>query len=61
MAMALGRKNLDEAGKEIENLFNNIIRQQRNIFSEIFILTWLIQTGRLFSVTEAEGEVYVSR
>src|SRR5664279_4140460 len=35
MAMAIGRKNLDDAGTDLENLFNNISHNQTTFFHKL--------------------------
>src|SRR5664279_540598 len=48
MAMAIGRKNLDDAGTELENLFNNISADKKSFFSKISTLPSLLKLGGLF-------------
>lgn len=43
MAMAIGRTNLDEAGNEIENLFNSITDTNGNFLKKIYTLPTLIR------------------
>ena len=43
MAMAIGRLNLDDAGTEIENLFNNLTDSGVSIFKKLAALPSLIQ------------------
>jgi 4-hydroxy-3-polyprenylbenzoate decarboxylase len=45
MAMALGRKNLEDAGDEIEDLFNNVSKHKETIFGKIGILPSLLKLG----------------
>jgi 4-hydroxy-3-polyprenylbenzoate decarboxylase len=45
MAMALGRKNLEDAGNEIEDLFNNVSKHKETIFGKIGILPSLLKLG----------------
>jgi 4-hydroxy-3-polyprenylbenzoate decarboxylase len=48
MAMALGRKNLDDAGIEIENLFNNVSIRKETLFRKIATLPSLLKLGGFF-------------
>ncbi|HZY26492.1 MAG TPA: menaquinone biosynthesis decarboxylase, partial [Bacteroidales bacterium] len=46
MALALGRKNLDDAGNELENLFNNVSVSKETFFRKIAALPSLLKLGR---------------
>ena len=46
MALALGRKNLDDAGNELENLFNNVSVSKETFFWKIAALPSLLKLGR---------------
>ena len=48
LAMAIGRKNLDEAGTEIESILNNVSEKRGNFFSKISSLPALIKLDGLF-------------
>ena len=43
MSMAIGRKNLDEAGAEIENLFNNVSYNKETLFQKLSTLPALFK------------------
>ena len=47
MALAIGRKNLDEAGEEIENLFHNVSYTKETIFQKLSTLPALFKLGGL--------------
>jgi 4-hydroxy-3-polyprenylbenzoate decarboxylase len=47
MSMAVGRKSLDDAGTEIENLFNNISNNKETFFQKLSAMPALIRLGRL--------------
>ena len=48
MALALGRKNLDDAGNEIEDLFNNVSKRKETFFGKIGALPSLLKLGGFF-------------
>ncbi len=48
MSMAIGRKNLDDAGEEIEKLFSNISVSKDSVFQKISALPSLLKLGNLF-------------
>src|SRR5450759_813551 len=43
MSMAIGRKNLDEAGTELENLFNNLSSGKETLFQKLSTLPGLFK------------------
>jgi 4-hydroxy-3-polyprenylbenzoate decarboxylase len=45
MSMAIGRKNLDDAAYEIENLFKNISKHKATIFGKIGVLPSILKLG----------------
>jgi len=47
MSMAIGRRNLDEAGIEIENLFNNISLSKETLFQKLSTLPGLFKLAGL--------------
>jgi 4-hydroxy-3-polyprenylbenzoate decarboxylase len=47
MSMAIGRKNLDEAGTEIENLYNNISQTKTTIFDKLTAIPALFKLAGL--------------
>ena len=51
MPMALGRKNLDDAGNEIENLFKNVSKSKETIFGKIGVLPSLLKLGGFLPIT----------
>jgi 4-hydroxy-3-polyprenylbenzoate decarboxylase len=56
MAMALGRKNLDDAGTELENLFKNVSNGKETFFQKLAALPSLFQlAGFLPSHTRRKG------
>jgi 4-hydroxy-3-polyprenylbenzoate decarboxylase len=48
MALALGRKNLDDAGNEIEDLFKNVSKRKETFFGKIGALPSLLKLGGFF-------------
>jgi menaquinone biosynthesis decarboxylase, SCO4490 family len=57
MAMAIGRKNLDEAGAELENLFNNVSYNKETLFQKLSTLPALFKlTGLLPSRIKRKGQ-----
>ena len=48
MAMALGRKNLDDAGQEIENLFNNLTHRKETFFKKLSSLPQIFNIAGFF-------------
>jgi 4-hydroxy-3-polyprenylbenzoate decarboxylase len=56
MAMAIGRKNLDEAGRELENLFNNVSYSKETFFKKLATLPALFNlAGILPSRVKRKG------
>ena len=53
--------NLDDAGKEIENLFNNLSGIGEILFKKISALAISLQIGRILAFTVRKEEVSVSR
>jgi len=47
MALAIGRKNLDEAGEEIESLFNKVSHKKETIFRKLSTLPDIIKLADL--------------
>jgi 4-hydroxy-3-polyprenylbenzoate decarboxylase len=47
MAMAIGRKNLDEAGSELENLFKNVSHNKDTFLRKLSTLPTLVKLARL--------------
>jgi 4-hydroxy-3-polyprenylbenzoate decarboxylase len=57
MSMAIGRKNLDDAGNEIENLFNNVSINKESFFKKLSALPSLFNlAGILPSRTRRKGK-----
>ena len=55
--LALGRDNLDEAGEEIENLFNNLLQATREHFQENIILCLhLFKLAGYYAFTDQIGK-----
>jgi 4-hydroxy-3-polyprenylbenzoate decarboxylase len=50
MSMAIGRNNLDEAGKEIESLFKNVSYNKETFLKKLSTLPALYKLARLFPV-----------
>jgi len=56
MALALGRKNLDEAGEEIETLFNEFTHRKKTLFQKFSALPQLYRLAGFFpSQTRGRG------
>lgn len=56
MSMAIGRKNLEEAGTELENLFNNLSSGKENLFQKLSTLPGLFKlAGFLPSRVKRKG------
>ena len=58
MAMAIGRKNLDDAGKEIEKLFNNVFSNTGHLFKKTHCSCHdLFKLARITAITDKTEKV----